>query len=126
MKNTFAFAALLWAGAALAQADKPAPPPPQVMEGRLVDLACYVMDMSGSKHAKCGAHCAEKGLPVGFVDQKTSKIYTVLLPSPGLAKYLEQPARLTGEVQKEVLLVPEKLELKEGEAWKAVELPAAM
>lgn len=127
MKTTFAIftlATLLWASTTLA--GQPNPPPPQVMEGKLVDLVCYAMDMGGVKHAKCSAHCAEKGQPVGFVDQKTSKLYTVLLPSPGLAKYLEQPVRLTGKVLKEILLSPEKLELKEGETWTAVELPMAM
>ncbi|MBM3279853.1 MAG: hypothetical protein FJY95_17495 [Candidatus Handelsmanbacteria bacterium] len=126
--STFALSALLWSWAASAQADQPAPAPPaaQLMEGKLVDLVCYAMDMGGVKHAKCGALCAEKGQPVGFIDRKTAKLYTVLLPSPGLAKYLEQPVRLTGKVQKEALVSPEKLELKEGENWTAVALPKAM
>lgn len=125
LSSMLILAGLLVASAAFA-AEEPSPPPPQVMEGKLVDLVCYAMDMSGVKHAKCGAKCAEKGQPVGFVDAKTGKLYTVLLPSPGLAKYLEQPARLTGTVQKETLLAPDKLELKEGETWTAVELPKAM
>ena len=128
MKNLFSIltlTALLCAGTAFAQPAKPAPAP-QVMEGKLVDLVCYAMDMAGVKHAKCSTNCAEEGKPVGFLDQKTGKLYTVLLPSPGIAKYLEQNARLTGKILKETLLSPDKLELKEGEVWTAVELPEAM
>ena len=125
LSAVFALSALLWAGTTLAGTDRPAPAP-QVMEGKLVDLVCYAMDMSGIKHAKCGALCAEKGKPVGFLDEKTGKLYTVLLPSPSLAKYLEQNVRLTGKVYKETLLAPDKLEVKGGDAWTAVELPAAM
>ncbi|MCC7261048.1 MAG: hypothetical protein IT369_00865 [Candidatus Latescibacteria bacterium] len=120
----FALTALL--GVQTAPAGQPNPPAAQVMEGKLVDLVCYAMDMTGAKHAKCGIHCAEKGQPVGFVEQKTGRIYTVLLPSPGLAKYLDQPARLTATVLKEGFVSPGKLELKQGEAWTAVELPTAM
>jgi hypothetical protein len=97
-----------------------------VLEGRLIDLGCYAMDMSGTKHAKCGIQCAQRGLPVGLLEEKTGKVYTVVLPSPGIAAYLEKEVRITGKVQKEHLLPPEKMEVKEGEAWKAVELPSAM
>ncbi|MSR82257.1 MAG: hypothetical protein EXS58_04950 [Candidatus Latescibacteria bacterium] len=127
MKTTFAIftlATLLWASTTLA--GQPNPPPPQVIEGNLVDLGCYVMDMSGTKHAKCGMQCALKGLPVGLIEEKTGKVYTVLLPSPGLALYMEKGVRITGTVSKEHLLSPEKMEVQEGEAWKTVELPSAM
>lgn len=127
MKNTLSaltLAALLLAGPALA--GQPLPPSAQVMEGKLVDLVCFSMDMTGVKHAKCGALCAEKGQPVGFLDARTGKLYTVLLPSPGLAKYLEQDARLTAKVLKDNFVAPEKLELKSGETWAAVELPKPM
>ncbi len=119
-----ALAALLWTNTS--QAGQPNPPPPQVMEGKLVDLVCHAMDMGGPKHAKCSTHCAEKGQPVGFVDAKTGKLYTVLLPSPGLAKYLDQEARLTAKVLKENFVAPDKLEMKSGETWTAVDLPKAM
>jgi hypothetical protein len=101
-------------------------PKAQVLEGRLIDLGCYVMDMSGTRHAKCGMQCAQKGLPVGLLEEKAGKVYTVVLPSPGLAPHLEKAVRITGTVSKENLLSPEKMEVREGEAWKAVELPPAM
>lgn len=101
-------------------------PKAQVLQGKLIDLGCYVMDMSGIKHAKCGMQCAQKGLPVGLLEEKTGKVYTVVLPSPGIAQYLEKAVRITGTVHKENLLSPEKMEVREGEAWKAVELPSAM
>ena len=101
-------------------------PKSQVLQGKLIDLGCYVMDMVSAKHAKCGILCAQKGLPVGLLEEKTGKVYTVVLPSPGIAPYLEQVVRITGKVHKDNLLSPEKMDVRDGEAWKAVELPSAM
>lgn len=122
LSSILILAALLGSGALRSAAEEKS----QVLEGRLVDLMCYTMNMSGDKHAKCGMQCAQKGLPVGLLEEKTGKLYTVLLPSPGLAPHLEKTVRLTGRVQKEVLLTPDKLEIREGEEWKAVELPVTM
>lgn len=126
LTSTLIIAGLLLASAAFAGEEPKLQPKPQVMEGRLIDLGCYVMDMSGIRHAKCGMQCALKGLPVGLLEEKTGKVYTVVLPSPGIAQYLEKAVRVTGTVSKESLLSPEKMEVQEGETWKAVELPAAM
>jgi hypothetical protein len=131
---SFALILALWAATGIAQehqhgAGHPAEAPKpqaQVLQGKLIDLGCYVMDMSGTKHAKCGMQCAQKGLPVGLLEEKTGKVYTVVLPSPGIAAHLEKAVRITGEIHHQSLLAPEKMEVKEGEAWKAVELPAAM
>ena len=98
----------------------------KVLEGRLVDLVCYTMDMSGDKHTQCALQCAQKGLPVGLREEKTGKLFTVLLPSPGLANYMEQTVRITGMVHHETLLAPKRMEIREGEGWKAVDLPSAM
>ena len=96
------------------------------LEGRLIDLMCYTMGMIGDKHTKCALQCAQKGLPVGLLEAKTEKVYTVLLPSPGLASYVEKTVRITGKIHKEKLLAPSKMEVREGDIWKAVKLPSAM
>ena len=96
------------------------------LEGRLIDLSCYAMGMGGEKHSKCALLCAEKGLPVGVLEAKTGKVFTVLLPSPGLATYVEQSVRITGKVHSEVLFAPKMMEVREGKEWKEVKLPSAM
>ncbi len=101
-------------------------PQNKVLEGRLIDLMCYTMDMVGEKHTQCALQCAQKGLPVGLREEKTGKLYTILLPSPGLADCMEQTVRIMGKVNFETLLAPQRIEIKEGKEWKAVELPSAM
>lgn len=96
------------------------------LEGRLIDLSCYTMGMMGDQHTKCALQCAEKGLPVGLLEAKTGKVYTVVLPAPGLAPYTERVVRITGKIHNEVLLAPSKMEMREGEIWKTVQLPSAM
>ncbi|MEW6752890.1 MAG: hypothetical protein AB1505_18205 [Candidatus Latescibacterota bacterium] len=135
---TLGLGAILWAGVARAAeehqhgqhgaATQVAQPQAQVLEGRLIDLGCYAMGMAGGggKHATCAVQCARKGLPVGLLDSATSKVYTVVLPSPGLAPHMEKTVRITGKLHAEHLLSPDRMEVKDGDAWKAVELPAVM
>lgn len=101
---------------------------PQVWEGRLVDLSCYLMGMKESTgpHAQCAMQCAQKGVPVGLVDSKTNNVYTVVVASPALAPHMAQPVRITGTLHEEHLLAVEKLEVQDNGVWKTVELPAAM
>ncbi|MEW6753061.1 MAG: hypothetical protein AB1505_19085 [Candidatus Latescibacterota bacterium] len=116
----------LWLAPAGADTEaQPAGDPPQVLEGRLIDLRCHTMGMEGDQHATCALQCAQKGLPVGLKEQ-TGKLYTVLLPAPKLASYMEKQVRLTGRVHDGALLAPTKMEVREGTGWKEVELPAAM
>ena len=56
------------------------------------------------KHAKCALQYAEKGLPVGLLESKTRKVYTLLLPSPGLADYTERIVRIIGKIHSDVML----------------------
>ena len=108
-------------------AAKPKVPMTMTIEGRLIDLGCYAMGMSGGdKHVRCAANCAEKGLPVGLRATEGGKIYTVVLPSPKLVDYMEKEVRITGKVLATNLLSPEKLEIKTGNTWKSVEVPSDM
>lgn len=114
---------LAWPVLAGAAEEKPAP---VTVEGRLIDLSCYTMGMTGEKHATCAAQCAEKGLPVGLLEVKTGKVYTVILPAPGLAVHTEKTVRVEGMVHSGSLLAPTGMKVKDGSAWKAVVLPKAM
>ena len=76
-----------------------------VIRGEVVDVKCYLTGMMGGKgddHKQCAIECIKGGLPVGILEEKTEKVYTVV-PSKGmegandaLAPYAAQKVALTG------------------------------
>lgn len=97
----------------------------KTVEGELVDLRCYVAkDAKGEKHMKCASACAKGGDPVGVVDEK-GMIYTLGAQSAGFEANMGKTVRVTGTVKNNVI-VPTKLEVKEGSAWKEAALPKEM
>jgi|ERR1041385_4055270 hypothetical protein len=75
------------------------------MTGEIVDMKCYLTGMMGGKgddHKQCAIDCIKGGLPVGILDDKTEKVYTVV-PKKGmegannaLVQYAAQKVALTG------------------------------
>ena len=63
---------------------------------------------------------------VGLLEVKTGKVYTVILPAPGLAAHTEKTVRVEGMIHSGSLLAPTGMKVKDGSAWKAVVLPKAM
>jgi len=50
------------------------------VKGELVDTYCFLtMDAKGAGHKECAVTCAQKGIPVGLLEEGTGKLY-VLLP----------------------------------------------
>ena len=99
------------------------------VEGEIVDMKCYLaMGMPGSgKHNKCAVKCAKMGIPVGVVEKETGKVYTLLAPAPGFAEHQGKTVRITGTLaDKSMAIIPEKLEIKEGDDWKETKLPGGM
>ena len=46
--------------------------------GEVIDVVCYVrMDARGEKHIKCAEYCAQLGIPLGILEEKTGQIYLV-------------------------------------------------
>ena len=75
--------------------------------GEIIDMKCYVTDMGGGKgddHKQCAIDCLNGGLPVGILEDKTGKAYTVV-PQKGmeganktLVQYVARKVKLTGVV----------------------------
>ena len=103
------------------------------VEGTLVDTKCYLSNAknSGNDHVtpkgtmpSCGTACAKMGIPVALLTAD-GKVITLAVPAGQVADYLGKIARATGLV-KGSAIVAEKLEVKEGGAWKEVNLATMM
>lgn len=95
----------------------------KTVEGELVDLHCYSAGgAQGEEHGKtCGAACAKSGIPVAvLVDGKAWTLATN--PRP-LSDAVGKQIRVTGSQNPETqTFLAEKIEVKDGEAWKEVKL----
>ena len=95
----------------------------KTVEGELVDLHCFAAGgAKGEDHGKsCGAKCAKSGIPVAvLVDGKAWTLATN--PRP-LSDSVGKQVRVTGSQNAETnTLLAEKVEVKDGEAWKEVKL----
>jgi hypothetical protein len=97
----------------------------KTVEGELVDTHCYAASgATGEKHASCGGKCAKSGIPVAvLVDGKAWTLATN--PAP-LADAVGKTVRVSGEQNAESqVVVPEKVEVKDGDSWKEVQLKDA-
>jgi predicted type IV restriction endonuclease len=102
-----------------------AKPESKTVEGELIDTYCYTKgDAKGEDHAACAKKCAASGIPVAvLVDGKAWTLTTN--PRP-LADDMAKTARVTGSMNTETqTIVPEKVEVKDGENWKEVKLKDA-
>jgi len=101
-------------------------PDKKTVEGELVDTHCYAAGgATGADHgAKCGKACAKSGIPVAvLIDGKAWTLATN--PAP-LADSVGKTVRVTGAQNTESqVVVPEKVEVKDGEKWNDVPLKDA-
>ena len=95
----------------------------KTVEGELVDLHCFAAGgAKGEDHGKtCGAKCAKSGIPVAvLVDGKAWTLATN--PRP-LSDAVGKQVRVTGQQNADTLTyIAEKVEVKDGDAWKEVKL----
>lgn len=95
------------------------------VEGELVDLRCFsAMGARGEDHEMCANACAKAGDPVGIVDAK-GNVYTLGSITTGYNGHMAKTARIEGELFGNVL-IPKKVEVKDGDKWTAVKLPKEM
>lgn len=92
------------------------------VQGELIDMNCYVAGQAkGQKHAKCAAKCMKSGIPAGILVE--GKAFTLLTNPAPLAPYAAKTIRVTGTVDKDTQTVlPDKIEVKDGDQWKQVEM----
>lgn len=65
--------------------------------GEVVDTYCFAsMGAKGASHKQCGITCAKKGIPVGLLENGTSKLY-VLLPNKDKGTIPEEVINKMGE-----------------------------
>ncbi|MBI3766806.1 MAG: hypothetical protein HY277_09950 [Ignavibacteriales bacterium] len=75
--------------------------------GEVIDQKCYLTGMNGARgeaHKECAISCIKGGLPIGVLEDKTEKVYTVV-PKAGmkganeeLVQYAAETVKLTGMV----------------------------
>ena len=98
----------------------------KTVEGELVDTHCYASGgATGEDHgAKCGKACAKSGIPVAVLAD--GKAWTIATNPMPLADSVGKTIRVTGTQNTESqVVVPEKVEVKDGDKWKEVPLKDA-
>ncbi len=105
----------------------------KAIEGTLVDTKCFLDNAKnvGNDHItpngtipKCGTLCAKMGIPVALLTSD-GKVYTLAVPASLVADYVGQKGRATGKVTHSAIVVS-KLEVKEGNTWKEVNIVTMM
>jgi len=110
---------LMACGLVLAQDAKK--PSKMLIEGEVVDLACYTSrGAKGEEHKSCATRCMNRGTPAGILD-KDGNVFVIIGPSPGYAPYASQTIRLNGNVEGG-RISPNKMESKTGNSWGEVKL----
>ena len=98
----------------------------KTIEGELVDTHCYAAGgATGADHgAKCGKACAKSGIPVAVLTD--GKAWTLATNPAALADSVGKTVRVTGAQNTESqVVVPDKVEVKDGDNWKDVPLKDA-
>jgi hypothetical protein len=98
----------------------------KTVEGELVDTHCYAGGgATGADHgAKCGKQCAKSGIPVAVLID--GKAWTLATNPAALADDVGKTVRVTGAQNTEAqVVVPDKVEVKDGDNWKEVPLKDA-
>ena len=94
------------------------------VEGELVSAKCYLREgLTGNDHLgmkNCGTACAKSGNPVGLLTSE-GRYYTLVIPSPEIADHVGRRLRASGTIKSGSIL-PNKLEMEEGDSWKVVEI----
>lgn len=96
----------------------------KTMEGTLVSSTCYLRaGETGNDHMGmkgCGTACVKKGNPVGLL-AADGKYYPLVVPALQIADHVGHSLRVTGSIKNGSLVV-DKLEMKEGNSWKEIEV----
>jgi len=103
--------------AAGSQAPAPKAAAPVTIVGQVVDAACYMMHpqaASVTSHEECGQACAQRGVPLAIMDEKTMDLYVAdAASSKALLPHLHKSVRITGHSRRRA--EPLQLEMPVGE-----------
>lgn len=98
----------------------------KTVTGELVDTHCYAAGgATGEKHGStCGAACAKSGIPVAVLFD--GKAWTLATNPVALADDVGKQVRVTGDQNADAqVIVPDKIEVKDGDNWKEVQMKDA-
>jgi hypothetical protein len=105
---------------------------PVTIVGELIDTACFITsdgDAKGKDHAECATKCMSSGVPAGIYPEgaKDADEALFLLTNPQvLAPYAAQTIKVEGvEYEHRHAIDVKKLYVKDGDAWKEVQLKDA-
>ncbi len=107
---------------AVLRADDTAPAT-KVVQGELLDMYCYsAAGATGRDHGKtCGKDCLASGIPGGIL--VNGKAWLLATNPRPLADYVGLQIRVTGVVvASDTTILPDKVEVKEGDNWTEVKL----
>ena len=109
--------------------DEPKQPAATVIQGELIDTACYVSsdgDAKGKDHAECASKCLASGVPAAVLPEgsKVATSIRFLLTNPTvLAPYAGKTVKVEGVEKPEMKAIDvKKLSVKDGDGWKEIQL----
>lgn len=97
----FLIAAVL-AGSSMLLAHDPSGEGGITLVGEVIDTVCYVHHESrGPDHAECAKECAEEGIPLAILEEKTGQVYLSLPvdhsnPNSKLLEYIAKRVEVKG------------------------------
>ena len=109
------------------------------VQGKLIDTKCYGMNKMNSENThkvpgkdgkmmdmpNCATACANMGIPTGVLSDD-GKVTILVTPTNQLAEHMAKEARVTGKKVFDGGMIPEKIEVKEGNKWKEVQIGTMM
>lgn len=107
-----------------APSDQPidyAPEDTLVVTGTLLDATCHAeAEEQGGDPATCEGDYVVHGYPVGLRDDDRDTVWMLVTVPQALVDYLTSHARVTGIVRSRGVLVPQQIEVRDGDGWAAI------
>jgi hypothetical protein len=113
-------------------------PKPETVQGTIVDMKCFSMNAanSGNDHMTpkgqmpaCATACAKMGIPVGILveSKDDSRLLVIITPASMLADHMAKEARITGMPALDGHgIIPDKVQVKNGDKWEEVKIATMM
>jgi len=98
-----------------------APEDTLVVNGTLLDATCHAeMEEHGGDPSTCEGDYVINGYPVGLRDDDRDTVWMLVAVPQSLVDYLTTHARVTGIVRSRGVLVPQQIEVRDGDDWAAI------
>jgi len=92
-----------------------------VVTGTLIDVTCHSeMEETNGDPQACEGDYVVNGYPVGLRQDDASTVWMLVTVPQALVDYLTHTSRVTGVVRSRGVLVPQQIEVRDGDAWAAI------